>query len=220
MMRLLLVEDDYLLGNGVVTGLRHENHVVDWVQDGQSAKLSMVATNYDVVILDLGIPKINGLDLLAWFRKSGSKTPVLILTARDTVQDRVSGLDSGADDYMVKPFDLDELCARLRVLARRNTGRPTPLLVYGDIQMDPAARRVIQKDKQVELSAKEFNLFNELVTHMGQVLTREQLEEKLYGWGQEIESNSVEVHIHHLRRKLGGDLIKTIRGVGYIIEQR
>ncbi|NDU79845.1 MAG: response regulator [Ferrovum sp.] len=219
-MRLLLVEDDYLLGNGVVTGLRHENHVVDWVQDGQSAKLSMVATNYDVVILDLGIPKINGLDLLAWFRKSGSKTPVLILTARDTVQDRVSGLDSGADDYMVKPFDLDELCARLRVLARRNTGRPTPLLVYGDIQMDPAARRVIQKDKQVELSAKEFNLFNELVTHMGQVLTREQLEEKLYGWGQEIESNSVEVHIHHLRRKLGGDLIKTIRGVGYIIEQR
>lgn len=219
-MRLLLVEDDYLLGNGVVTGLRHENHVVDWVQDGQSAKLSMVATNYDVVILDLGIPKINGLDLLAWFRKSGSKTPVLILTARDTVQDRVSGLDSGADDYMVKPFDLDELCARLRVLARRNTGRPTPFLVYGDIQMDPAARRVIQKDKQVELSAKEFNLFNELVTHMGQVLTREQLEEKLYGWGQEIESNSVEVHIHHLRRKLGGDLIKTIRGVGYIIEQR
>lgn len=218
-MRLLLVEDDYLLGNGVVTGLRHENHVVDWVQDGQSAKLSMVATNYDVVILDLGIPKINGLELLTWFRKSGSKTPVLILTARDTVQDRVSGLDSGADDYMIKPFDLDELFARLRVLSRRSAGRPTPFLVFGDIQVDPAARRVTQKDKQVELSAKEFNLFYELVTHMGQVLTREQLEEKLYGWGQEIESNSVEVHIHHLRRKLGGGLIKTIRGVGYIIEQ-
>ena len=219
MMRLLLVEDDYLLGNGVVTGLRHENHVVDWVQDGQSAKLSMVATNYDVVILDLGIPKINGLTLLAWFRKSGSKTPVLILTARDTVQDRVSGLDSGADDYMVKPFDLDELFARLRVLSRRNSGRPTSFLTYGDIQIDPVARRITQKDNQVELSAKEFNLFYELVTHMGQVLTREQLEEKLYGWGQEIESNSVEVHIHHLRRKLGSDLIKTIRGVGYIIEQ-
>ncbi|MBZ0104789.1 MAG: response regulator [Sulfuricella denitrificans] len=218
-MRLLLVEDDALLGDGIRAGLQQSGFVADWVKDGQAAKLALQAEEYALVVLDLGLPRLSGMELLKWLRDSGNDTPVLILTARDTVADRVSGLDTGADDYLTKPFDLDELTARIRALLRRSGGRSAPLIVHGLLEVDPAARRVMLAGSQVELSPREYAILLVLLESAGRPLSREQLEQSLYGWGDEVESNAVEVHIHHLRRKLGAGLIRTIRGVGYLVDK-
>jgi DNA-binding response OmpR family regulator len=218
-MRLLLVEDDALLGDGIKAGLKQAGFAVDWVQDGNMAQLALESEEYALLVLDIGLPKISGLDLLKWLRQRGSDLPVLMLTARDTVADRIGGLDSGADDYLVKPFDLDELVARLRALLRRSAGKANPVLQHGNIVLDLAAHAVAVHGQPVELSAREFSLLHELLQNSGRVLSREQLEQRLYGWGEEVESNSVEVHIHHLRKKLGSDLIRTVRGVGYTVDR-
>lgn len=218
-MRLLLVEDDPLLGDGIRAGLQQAGFVVDWVKDGQAAKLALQAELYALVVLDLGLPRLSGTELLKWLRGSGNDTPVLILTARDTVADRVSGLDAGADDYLIKPFDLDELAARTRALLRRAGGRAAPLIVHGKLEVDPASRRVALDGNPVELSPREFAILLVLLESAGRALSREQLEQSLYGWGEEVESNAVEVHIHHLRKKLGTELIRTIRGVGYLVDK-
>ena len=218
-MRTLLVEDDPLLGDGIRAGLKQAGYAVDWVQDGNAAKLSLESGDYSLMVLDLGLPKLSGMAILQWLRGTGSTLPVLVLTARDTVADRVAGLDAGADDYLIKPFDLDELIARLRALSRRSGGQAAPLLLHGGVELDPAARQVRKNGQAVELSAREFTLLHELLLHAGRVQSREQLEERLYGWGEEVESNSVEVHVHHLRKKLGSDLIRTLRGVGYVIDK-
>ncbi len=218
-MRLLLVEDDALLGDGIKAGLKQAGFAVDWARDGHAARLALETEEYALLVLDLGLPKVSGMDLLKWLRGRGIHLPVLILTARDTVADRVSGLDTGADDYLTKPFDLDELIARLRALLRRSGGQSTPVLQHGTITLDPAAHQVYKEGKLIEVSAREFTLLHELLLHSGRVQSREQLEQRLYGWGEEVESNSVEVHIHHLRKKLGTDLIRTLRGVGYVIDK-
>lgn len=217
-MRILLVEDDALLGDGIRAGLKQAGFAVDWVTDGQAALLALSTGGHDLMVLDLGLPKITGLDVLRKLRAANNPLPVLLLTARDTVADRVSGLDAGADDYLIKPFDLDELVARLRALSRRASGQVSPILRHDEIVLDPAAHTVHQTGKLVELSAREFALLYELLRNRGRVQSREQLENRLYGWGEEVESNSVEVHIHHLRKKLGSDLIRTLRGVGYLID--
>ena len=218
-MRLLLVEDDPLLGDGIRVGLSQAGFVVDWVKDGLAAKLALEAGDYALLVLDLGLPRLSGTELLKWLRGAGNTTPVLILTARDTVGDRVRGLDAGADDYLVKPFDLDELAARIRALLRRAGGRTTPLIVHGALQVDPASRMVMLAGSAVELSPKEFAVLLDLLENAGRALSRERLEQSLYGWGEEVESNAVEVHIHHLRKKLGAELIRTIRGVGYLVDK-
>lgn len=218
-MRLLLVEDDALLGDGIRAGLKQAGFAVDWVRDGHAAKLALETEEYALLVLDLGLPRLSGMELLKWLRGRGSKLPVLILTARDTVADRVTGLNAGADDYLIKPFDLDELIARLRVLLRRSGGLATPILQHGTITLDPAAHQVHKNGALIDLSAREFTLLHELLLHAGRVQSREQLEQRLYGWGEEVESNSVEVHIHHLRKKLGNELIRTLRGVGYVIDK-
>lgn len=217
-MRVLLVEDDALLGDGVRAGLKQAGFAVDWAQDGQAAKLALETEEYAVIVLDLGLPKLSGTDLLKWLRGGGLKVPVLILTARDMVLDRVAGLNAGADDYLVKPFDLDELVARLHALLRRSVGQVTQTLQHGNIQLNPATRQVSKNGRTVELSAREFTLLHELLLHVGRVQSRDQLEQHLYSWGEEVESNSVEVHVHHLRKKLGAELIRTLRGVGYVID--
>jgi DNA-binding response OmpR family regulator len=216
-MRLLLVEDDDLLGDGTRAGLMQGGFAVDWVRDGEDAVAALETGEYDAIVLDLGLPKLGGRAVLARLRDSGSATPVLILTARDTVSDRVSGLDAGADDYLVKPFDLGELLARIRALLRRRGGRARPLIEHGAISLDPAAHRVTMNGEPVDLSPREFAILHELLEHAGSVLSRDRLEEKLYGWDEEPASNAIEVHIHHLRRKLGTEAIRTIRGVGYMI---
>ena len=218
-MRVLLVEDDALLGDGIRAGLKQAGFAVDWARDGHAGKLALETEEYALLVLDLGLPRLSGMDLLTWLRGRGKKLPVLILTARDTVADRIAGLDCGADDYLIKPFDLDELIARLRALLRRSGGQATPVLRHGSIELDPAAHKVHKDGQAVELSAREFTLLHELLLHSGRVQSREQLEQRLYGWGEEVESNSVEVHIHHLRRKLGANLIRTLRGVGYVIDK-
>ena len=218
-MRVLLVEDDALLGDGVRAGLKQAGFAVDWVQDGQAAKIALVTEEYALVVLDLGLPKLSGMDLLKWLRTQVSTIPVLILTARDTLVDRVGGLNAGADDYLIKPFDLDELIARLNALLRRSAGKVTLTLQHGDIELTPSTHQVSKSGQKVELSAREFTLLHELLLHVGRVQSREQLEQHLYGWGEEVESNSVEVHIHHLRKKLGVELIRTLRGVGYVIDR-
>ncbi len=218
-MRLLLVEDDPLLGDGLRVGLRQAGYAVDWVEDGQTAKFSLQSENYDLAVLDLGLPKIPGLEVLKWLRARAMTLPVLVLTARDTIPDRVTGLDAGADDYLIKPFDLDELIARLRALSRRGSGLATPLLTHREISLDPAAHQVFKNETLVELSSREFSLLHQLLLNIGRVQTRDQLESRLYGWGEEVESNSIEVHIHHLRKKLGNTLIRTLRGIGYVIDK-
>ncbi|BCB25159.1 DNA-binding response regulator [Sulfurimicrobium lacus] len=218
-MRLLLVEDDPLLGDGIRVGLTQVGFAVDWVKDGLAAKLALEAGDYALLVLDLGLPRLSGTDLLKWLRGTGNSTPVLILTARDTVGDRVRGLDAGADDYLVKPFDLDELAARIRALLRRAGGRSTPLIVHGALQVDPASRTAALAGVAVELSPREFAVLLDLLENAGRALSREQLEQSLYGWGEEVESNAVEVHVHHLRKKLGAELIRTLRGVGYMIDK-
>ncbi len=216
-MRVLLVEDDPLLGDGVCTGLEQFGYTVDWVQDGFGAEQAMYEDSINMMVLDLGLPGQDGLEVLQKLRRSGSDLPVLVLSARDTVEDRVTGLDHGADDYLVKPFDLDELGARLRAISRRRNGRATLLLEYQDIALDPAACTVTQDGENVSCTTREFAILETLLNQAGRVLTRERLEEVLYGWDEGVESNAIEVYIHHLRRKFGKSLIKTVRGVGYII---
>lgn len=217
-MRILLVEDDELLGDGLAAGLRHCGYNVDWLQDGESARAALATEDYAALVLDLGLPRLDGMAVLRLLRAEGNAIPVLILTARDTTWDKVGGLDSGADDYLVKPVDLDELAARLRALARRGSGTRAPLLKFRDVELDPAARRVRVLGQPVEISAREFVILEMLMRNVGKVISRAQLESALYGWGEGAESNVVEVHIHHLRRKLGADLIRTVRGVGYLME--
>ncbi|MBS1137262.1 MAG: two component transcriptional regulator, winged helix family [Proteobacteria bacterium] len=214
-MRILVVEDDSLLGDGIQAGLRQAGYSADWVRDGAAADTALAVEEYAAVVLDLGLPRVSGLELLRKLRAAGNAVPVLILTARDAVPDRVAGLDAGADDYMVKPFDLDELAARLRALVRRSHGQTAAVLNVGDLELDPAAHTARFKGQPVELSAREFAVLQALALNAGRVLSRERLEQSLYGWGEEVESNAIEVHIHHLRRKLAPDLIRTVRGVGY-----
>lgn len=218
-MRILLVEDDNSLGDGIRVGLRQSGYTVDWCRDGRAAQLALDAEPYALVVLDLGLPQLSGLDLLKWLRRKGGDVPVLILTARDTVADRVKGLDSGADDYLVKPFDLEELAARIRALLRRNGGRAVPVINHGNLTLDPAAHTVTLDGRSADLSPREFAILQALLENAGHVLSRERLEQSLYGWDEEVESNAVEVHIHHLRRKLDAGLIRTVRGVGYVIEK-
>lgn len=217
-MRILLVEDDELLGDGLAAGLRHCGYNVDWLQDGETARSALATEDYAAAVLDLGLPRLDGMSLLRGLRAGGNNIPILILTARDSTWDKVGGLDSGADDYLVKPVDLDELAARLRSLTRRASGHSKPLLKVREVELDPAARRVRLKGEPVEVSAKEFAILEMLMRNMGKVISRAQLESALYGWGEGIESNAVEVYIHHLRRKLGAELIRTMRGVGYLLE--
>ena len=214
-MRVLLVEDDPMIGDSLRKGLRLEGFAVDWVQEGRAAELALETTAYALVLLDLGLPKKDGLNVLQGWRQRGSTVPVLILTARDAVPDRVAGLNSGADDYLVKPFDLAELLARMRALLRRQAGRARDLIEIGALRLDPVAHTVEYRGQPVQLSAREFALLRALVEAGNAVLSREQLEDRLYGWGEEIESNAVEVHVHNLRRKLNASLIRTVRGVGY-----
>ncbi len=216
-MRILLVEDDKLLGDGVQAGLTQSGFNVDWVRDGVAAELALKSGEFTGVVLDLGLPRLSGMDLLARLRRGGNKVPVLILTARDRVEDRIKGLDAGADDYVIKPFDLHELAARLRALVRRACGEAAAKLRVGDVELDPAARRVSLRGQPVELAAREFALLQELMLNAGRVLSREQLAQRLYAWGEEIESNAIEVHVHHLRRKLAPELLRTVRGVGYMM---
>jgi len=218
-MKILLAEDDQLLGDGVCAGLSQEGFTVDWIQDGRQALTAIATADYDMMILDLGLPGIDGMKVLHRLRQDNNDIPILILTARDTLSDRVKGLDGGADDYMVKPFDLEELCARVRALSRRKAGRASPLLKHGTLHVDPAAHRVTLDGTPVELSGKEFALLLKLLENTGRVLSRASLEEALYSWGEEIGSNVIEVHIHHLRKKLGAGLIRTIRGIGYTIDR-
>lgn len=216
-MRILLVEDDSLLGSGLLTGLQNDGYSVDWAKKGGAALSAITTTPYDAVILDIGLPEMSGLEVLRNARSKGVTTPVLILTAQDAVSDRITGLDTGADDYLTKPFELDELCARLRALTRRSRGLSSRLIQYKNIIIDPSAHAVSINNENIELSRREFSLLTELITSSGRVLSRSFLEEKLYSWGNEIESNTIEVYIHHLRKKFGSDLIKTIRGVGYTV---
>jgi len=217
-MRILLVEDDELLGDGLAAGLRHCGYNVDWLRDGEQARSALATEDYAALVLDLGLPRLDGMSVLRGLRAAGNAIPVLILTARDSTWDKVGGLDGGADDYLVKPVDLDELAARLRALTRRASGQSTPLLQAREVELDPAARRVRQRGEPVELSAREFAILELLMRNAGRMISRAQLESALYGWGEGVESNAVEVHIHHLRRKLGADLIRTVRGVGYLLE--
>ena len=214
-MRILLAEDDPMIGESLRKGLRGEGFTVDWVQDGRSAEQALETTDYALVLLDLGLPRKEGLAVLNGWRQRGLTVPVLILTARDAVSDRVKGLDSGADDYLVKPFDLAELLARMRALLRRQAGRARDLIEAGALRLDPAARTVEYQGQPVALSAREFALLRALMERPGAALSREQLEDRLYGWGEEVESNAVEVHVHNLRRKLNPSVIRTVRGVGY-----
>jgi DNA-binding response OmpR family regulator len=216
-MRILLAEDDPLLGDGLQSGLRQLGLQVDWVRDGEAAQRELRSGAYAAAVLDLGLPKRDGMDVLASVRQLGAHIPILVLTARDAIPDRVRGLDLGADDYVVKPVDLHELAARLRALVRRAHGQPQEEINVRGIVLDPAAR-IVRKDGQpVVLPAREFDLLHALMLNAGRVLSREQLEQHLYSWGREVESNAVEVHVHHLRRKLGPGLIQTVRGIGYTI---
>ncbi len=216
-MRILLVEDDALLGDALHVGLKQAGHAVDWVRDGNTANTALASEEYAAVVLDLGLPKRDGLDVLRRARAAQQTLPVLILTARDTVDDRIKGLDAGADDYLVKPFDMGELTARLRALLRRAGGTPVPVLSAAGITLDPATRQVRRNDAAIDLSAKEYALLHILMQQPGRALSRAQLEQHLYAWGEEIGSNTVEVYIHHLRRKLGTDAIRTLRGIGYAV---
>ncbi len=216
-MRVLVVEDDALLGEAIQAGLRQAGFVADWVRDGVAAEAAIDGDTHAAVVLDIGLPRRTGLEVLARVRGRGNAVPVLLLTARDTVEDRIAGLDTGADDYLVKPFDMGELAARLRALARRGGGAASATLVVGALALDPASREVAWRGEPRTLSRKEFALLHAFMLSPGRVLSRAELEEKLYGWGEEIESNALEVHLHHLRRKLFPGVVQTIRGVGYVL---
>ncbi|GLK88489.1 response regulator [Pseudomonas turukhanskensis] len=217
-MRLLLVEDDTALGEGVRAGLKAEGYTVDWLQDGVSAVHALLSETFDLLVLDLGLPRLGGIQVLQQLRKSGSNLPVLILTARDDTDDRIAGLDAGADDYLVKPFDLNELKARLRALLRRSAGRAQAVVEHAGVSLDPSSQQVRYQGAAVVLTPKEYVLLHELLSQPGKVFTRERLTQLLYGWDEEAESNTLEVHIHHLRKKLFTGLIRTVRGIGYLVE--
>ena len=208
-----------MIGESLEEGLRSERYALDWVRDGTSAELSLASHDYDAVLLDLGLPRKQGLEVLAAYRRRGGEAPVLIITARDATPDRVAGLDAGADDYLVKPFDLDELYARVRALLRRGAGRTSPELAFGGVTLNPATHEATCAGRPLRLSAREFALLQALMDRPGEVVSRAALEEKLYGWNEEIESNTVEVHIHSLRKKLGAEFIKNGRGVGYKVHE-
>lgn len=218
-MRILLVEDDQLLGDGVKNGLKQYGYTVDWLKDGEAARLALSSETFDLILLDIGLPKMSGLHLLQSIRREGINTPVLILTARESVEDRVKGLDSGADDYLKKPFDLGEVCARIRALVRRSSGRTESVIAYRNILLDPAAHSVKLEGQELVLPRREFALLQKLLENIGQVLSREQIAQSLYGWEEEVDSNALEVHIHNLRKKLNASYIRTIRGVGYMLEK-
>jgi len=218
MGRILLVEDDAPLGEGVKAGLEDAGHAVDWVRDGRHGREALATGEFTAVVLDIGLPRLDGLKVLKEMRAAGDATPVLILTARDTVADRVGGLDAGADDYLVKPFALDELKARVRSLARRAVGHATNRIRHRGVDLDLESHRVWCDGKPVDLAPREYAVLEALMAHPGRTLTRGQLEERLYAWGREIESNAIEVHVHHLRAKLFPQLIRTVRGVGYVID--
>jgi len=216
-MRVLVVEDDPLLGRGVQAGLEQAGFAADWVRDGIAADAALGAEDYAAVVLDLGLPRLEGLELLRKVRGTGDRTPVLILSARDALEDRVKGLDAGADDYVVKPFQFEELAARLRALVRRAHGEAAPVLSASGVTLDPGARTVSWQGRAVDLPAREFDVLHELMLNAGRVLSREHLQGRVYRWGEEVGSNAIDVHIHLLRRKLAPQLIRTIRGVGYLI---
>ena len=215
-MRVLLAEDDELLGSGLKAGLGQHGFAVDWVRDGVAAERELLAQQHEAAVLDLGLPRQDGLDALAAVRAKGVRTPVLVLTARDAIDARIQGLDGGADDYLIKPVDLGELAARLRALVRRAHGAPSAELNLGEIRLHPAARQVWRGEERVELSGREFDLLQVFLLNADRVLTREQLEQQIYKWGSEVSSNAVEVHVHNLRRKLGANVVETVRGVGYV----
>ena len=219
-MRVLIVEDDRLLGEGLCAGLKQEGYAVDWLTDGNQVKHVLQVEPFDVVVLDLGLPGCDGMHLLDWMRKTRLEIPVLILTARDTPDDKVQGLDLGADDYMTKPFDLVELLARLRALIRRSRGRATPVIEWGALVLDPSRHSVSFEGQPVELSPREFAVLETLLEHGGRVVSRSRLAESIYSWDNDIESNALEVYIHHLRKKLSSDLIRTVRGVGYMLQEQ
>lgn len=218
-MRILLIEDDAMIGKAVRSGLADAGFAVDWVTDGRAAELALGNGVYDLAVLDLGLPKKDGMAILASLRNMGNAMPVLIASARDTVRDRIAGLEAGADDYVLKPFDLDELVARVRALLRRNAGGGSPLIKFGSLMLDPLRKVVTQRDASVDLSAKEFAVLEALMQRPGAVLSRAQLEESVYGWGDEVGSNTIEVYLHHLRKKLGTAVIKNVRGVGYRVTE-
>lgn len=216
-MRLLLVEDDTMIGESVHLGLSQDGYAIDWVKDGQAAELALETEAYDLLLLDLGLPRKDGLQLLRGLRAEQADLPVLILTARDSVADRVAGLDAGADDYLIKPFDLDELTARIRALHRRHAGRAEPVLRHGDLILNPARHEVTLAGNVLRLSAREQAILHALLERPGLPLSRAQLEQRVYSWKDDLESNAVEVHIYSLRRKLGAEWIQNLRGVGYLI---
>jgi two-component system OmpR family response regulator/two-component system response regulator QseB len=216
-MRFLFVEDDPMIGASLRNALRQEGHAVDWVRDGRAAQSTLASERFDLLLLDLGLPQVPGLEVLRGLRAAGNTTPAIVLTARDELEQRVALLDAGADDYLVKPFELAELTARIRAVLRRAAGRAAPLLEVGDVQLDPATRQVTRSGEPVILSAREYALLEALMLRPGALLSRAQLEDRLYGWGEEVESNAVSVYVHQLRRKLGEDFIRTVRGVGYYV---
>jgi DNA-binding response OmpR family regulator len=216
-MRVLIVEDDPQLGDGLLQGLRTAGFIADWVRDGAEAERALLAEPFDALVLDLGLPKMQGTEVLRRLRNRGNRIPVIILTAREALEDRVAGLDNGADDYLVKPVALAELAARLRALARRASGEASPMLIVGDLAIDPAAHRVTWRGEAVDMPPREYTVLEALARNAGRVLTREQLESRLYEWDRSLESNAIEVHVHHLRRKLAAGVIRTVRGVGYLM---
>ena len=216
-MRVLIAEDDRSLGSGIEAALKMSGYAVDWVLDGKDALLALDSGEYAACVLDLNLPRMDGIKVLQSLRSKGNNVPVLILTARDTRESKIEGLDAGADDYLTKPFDLPELQARIRALLRRAAGSGSVQLTYKNISLDPVARRVTVDGNNVTLSAKEYALLQDLISHQNHIRSRADLEQSLYGWGDEVESNAVEVHIHHLRKKLGIDMITTVRGMGYVM---
>jgi DNA-binding response OmpR family regulator len=216
-MRLLLVEDDRMIGDSLRNALRQSGFAVDLVRDGRAAESTIASERFDLVLLDLGLPQRDGMEVLQAMRARGDRTPVIVLTARDTLAARVGGLDAGADDYIVKPFELDELLARIRAVVRRQTGRAETALTVGAVTLDTATRQVTHAGASVALSAREYALLEALMLRPGAILSRAQLEDRLYGWGEELESNAITVYVHQLRRKLGEGFIHTVRGVGYYV---
>ncbi len=218
-MRLLLVEDDQMIAETVQGAMRRFGYAVDWVSDGRQAELSLDNGVYDLVLLDLGLPKRDGMEVLTKYRKAGGAASIIILTARDAVEDRIRGLDAGADDYLLKPFDLDELGARVRAALRRRTGQKQPVYTHGELTLDPASHEVTKQGELLSLVPREFSLLRALIEEPTRVFRRAELEEKMYGWGDEVGSNTIEVHVHSLRRKIGAEQIMTIRGVGYRLKR-
>lgn len=218
-MRILLIEDDESLGDAVKSGLSQLGYVVDWLKDGDAGKTATEFDAFELIILDLGLPKLSGLSLLRHIREKGNKTPIIILTARESVEHRIEGLDSGADDYMTKPFDLNELSARIRALIRRSQGRADTAIHYRNIILNPATHIVMKDGQEMHISRREFALLQKLLENAGQVVSREQLMQSIYSWDEDLDSNVLEVHIHNLRKKIDANFIRTIRGIGYIAEK-